>query len=219
MSERVVVRQQHDTHHSEAVDERVGAAVRRRAPFRHRLTAAVATCALTALALVLAPATAGAATDVYKERFRGVVLDGSTSVDDSCTSTSTRVVADATRVLYVRVIRDGCTGEISGVFGEAPPTVFDARGNLATARVVATIPLVDLLTGSPAGEIVVDDTWTATGRAAKSKSTFRTNLPGELLYSQSSIGSTAPATVTGTVPLESGSLWEYNTMVITITHL
>ena len=214
MSERVVVRQQ-----SEAAGSCVGVAVRRRAPFRYRFAAAVATCALTALALVLAPATADAATDVYKERFRGVVLEGTTSVDDSCTSTSTRVVADATRVLYVRVIRDGCTGEFSGVFGEAPPTVFDARGNLATAHVVATIPLVDVLTGSPAGEIVVDDTWTATDRAAKSKSTFRTNLPGQLLYSQSSIGSTAPASVTGTVPLESGSLWEFNTMTITISHL
>ena len=36
---------------------------------------------------------------------------------------------------------------------------------------------------------------------------------------QSSIGSSAPATVTGTVPLELGSLWEFNTMTITITHL
>ena len=171
-----------------------------------------------ALALALVPTTAQAATSVFQQSFRGPGVSGYASTQEGCIRTSTTVDADATRVFYSFTVSDDCAGVATVVFGSAPPTTFSVRGNLATGHVVATIPLRGA-DGLPAGEVLVDDTWTATEPATKGTYVYTENLPGEYRYSSRASGSRAAATVVGTVPLDEGYVWKTNQREISVTHL
>jgi hypothetical protein len=177
--------------------------------------------ALGVLTLVLAavPATAQAATQVFKQTFREYTVDGYGSTNDGCTASATTLNAGDTTVLYSSWSVNSCTGEALYLYGRAAPTTFDVRGNLATAHVVATIPLTNVDTGEPAGQIVVDETWTATQQATKGTYSYTTNLPGEYRYSSRSKGNVAPATVTGTLALDDGNIWKITMMEVSVTHV
>ncbi|KGM01122.1 hypothetical protein Q760_03695 [Cellulomonas cellasea DSM 20118] len=172
-----------------------------------------------AVSLVLAPSGAQAATDVYHQSFRGLFLDGWTSTDDGCTTTFVGAASDETTTWYANESYNRCTGEGSGVLGSATPTTFTLRGNLSSGHVVATIPLTDLYTGEPAGEILVDNTWTATAKPTKSTWVTSVNLPGSFRYTNRLTALSAPATATGTVPMEdSGTVGRSSWMYIQVSH-
>jgi hypothetical protein len=95
--------------------------------------------------------------------------------------------------------------------GTSPPST--------AAHVVATIPLIDAFTNEPAGQIVVDNTWTATQKPTKSKNSSSENLPGEFHLTTRFSGTAAPATVTGTVPLESGQLARWASWYVSVTRV
>jgi len=194
---------------------------RRSGASRRRSTAqwVVLPCVASALALALTSTAAAAAVEVYKQSFREQTVSAYASTQDGCTSTSTTVDAGATRVVYTHFTYDACTGEATALLGSAPPTTFDVRGNLSTAHLVATVPLTNLGTGEPAGQVVIDDTWTATQQATKGKYSYSTNTPGEYRYSSRSAANQAPATVTGTVAFDYGYIWKVTMMEISVTHV
>jgi len=192
---------------------------RRRSSARRGIVAALATVLLVPVMVALGPATAHAAIWVWSQHARDLTVSAYGSTDDGCTTTSTTLDASATRVLYSAWSYNACTGEESGVYGWTAPTSFSVRGNLATAHVVATIPLTNAYTGEPAGQILVDDTWTATERATTSTYSYTANVPGEYRYISRSSGSVSPAVVTGTVPLDEGYVWKIRSMEISVTHV
>jgi hypothetical protein len=183
-----------------------------------RLIALVAIVPLAFIGLLAASGSAQAATEMFKHRFRGYVVQGFSESFDGCVSEFTSVSADERQVFYFAVTFNMCTEEESFVFGSAAPEVFDVSRRLSSAHVVATIPIFDELTGELVDEIELDNVWTATDRPVKVRSTFSEQLPGAFRFSTSFNGMFAPATVSGTVDLDEGSIGKFSTMEMFISH-
>jgi len=152
--------------------------------------------------LVTGAVPAQAATEVFKERLKGPVVEvfaSSPSDDDECLTIDTHVRADRETVQYDRAVFDHCNGELVELeFGLGTPTVFEVTKRATSARLVAEVELLDERTGEPTGEVIdLDLTFTATGRARHVRSSFSETTPEGFKFSTRTIGKFAPATVTG----------------------
>jgi hypothetical protein len=187
-----------------------------------RRTAAVLAVLPLLVALGL-PAPANAANEVRHSTSRGLSLDGDYGVFDECSFTEYFVHAgeDAEGVItvyYAAFSTDDCTGEQGYVFGTAAADQFTLTGNLHSAHLVATIPLTDGYTGEPAGEITIDDTWTAFGPVSVTTVVERDHVPGDYLVLRRTTGTVRTAEVTGNLPLDLGYLGWGTRSELTVTH-
>lgn len=169
---------------------------------------------LALVAFLLAPSGAHALTEMSKYRFRGAVVEGFTSRTDECVDEFIGVFANEREVVYFSSTYNFCTDEGTFVSGSAAPTVFDVDKRLSAAHVVATIPLYDEFTGELVDEILIDNVWTATGPAVRTRSSSTSSLPGSFRFTSRFNGVFADATVTGTVPLEWGSIGKVSVMEV-----
>jgi hypothetical protein len=189
-----------------------------------RRLAAVLPLLLAVLPLLLGPvAPAGAATVVQHSTFRAISLDGDYGVFTECTATEYFVHVGensdgVVTVYYASFTTDDCTGEQGYVYGSAPADQFQLTGNLHSARLVATIPLTDGETGEPAGQISVDDTWTAFGPVSMTTVVDRDVVPGDHVVVRRTTGTVRTAKVTGNLPLDLGYLGWQTRSEVTITH-
>lgn len=144
---------------------------------------------------------AQAATDVYHEHIRGLAVLGTSSSGsaDGCLETGAYLFSDKTTTSYQSYSYNYCTEVYEFVYGTAAPTTFKVTGNLASAHVVATIALVDLYTGQSAGQITVDETFTANAAAETSTYAESDHVPGEYLLRYRVSMTSRSADATGTL--------------------
>jgi hypothetical protein len=164
------------------------------------VTAVAAPSALAVLFLASA-VPAHAATEVFRDRMSGLVVEASSfsMSDDECIFTSVNVWADRETVQYSNFSYDECNDvELVTEFGSGTPTVFEVAKTLESAHLVAEVTLIDPMTGEATDEVVsLDLTWTATGPATRIRESYSESLPGEYRFTFRTIGTFAPATVEG----------------------
>jgi len=171
----------------------------------HRFTAAVLTLPLVAVLLLLVPSSAAQAATVYHDTFQGVTVYKEGFADEGCFLRGTFIFGDQRSVRYAEVLYDQCQipgdyVEIYYVVGFAAPTIFEAKGDLASVHVVATIPLKVYDTGAPFGDVTIDNTWIADGPARRNSYMESFHLPGDHLFIYRFRGTQRHAYVTGTTP-------------------
>lgn len=173
-----------------------------------RLLALLLVVPLALIAVAVFPTSADADIQKYRFQSRGTVVQANDETFDGCVYEYTAVFASESWVDYFSYTYNECTGEESYVTGSAVPSVFQVTKNLSSAHVVATIPLYNDM-GEYLGDVLLDNTWTATGSAVRERSSYTTQLPGSFRYTYRSNGTSAPATVTGTIPFSYGSIGKY----------
>ena len=178
-----------------------------------RRTSTTALALLSASCLLLGTAaSADAAPKVYEESFVQVTVRGqATATDvDGCDVAEIFVDASEHFVTYQQV----CVATGAGLYGSSDPITFDVSGDGTTAHVVAEIELYSDATGGPAGVLLLDNTWTASGKAARVKGHYTDHEPGGTRVVFRQKGLRSPATVTGTVPLDHGTIERSTTTVV-----
>lgn len=175
---------------------------------------------LTALLLLGAPPAANSApTEIFTRHVQGLTLSARNYTQDGCINSSEFLLADRTEVIYVSSSVNTCTGERTEITGSAVPTVFKVTSRLGSAHIVATIPLSDASTGASAGELTIDETFTATrpaDRVYNGHSHFL--LPGIAVVVDNFSGTTRQGVVTGTIDFDFAVLANVTDMSVSVFH-
>jgi hypothetical protein len=190
-----------------------------------RLASVLATPSLVLAVVSATPAAAGAAdTQVTKFKLRGLTVTASGQIPSSDPCLQDTLVdlwagtADAGLRVYIsQWSYNRCTQVGAFQYGSAAPTTYKVLGSLASAHIVATVPL-QTDSGDPAGTVHVDNTWTATAPAVRETETETESYPGGYMHRYSFKGTFRLAEVTGSAPLTEGRILRANVLSITVWH-
>lgn len=190
-----------------------------------RFASVLAAPCLVLAAVCATPASAGASdASVSKLKVRGLTVTASGQIPSSDPCLQDTLVDlwagtadDGLRVYVSQWSYNRCTQVGITTYGSAAPTTYRVLGSLASAHIVAVVPL-QTESGGPAGTMVVDNTWTATSAAVRETYTETESYPGGYSYRYTFKGTTRFADVTGTAPLSEGRISRANVLSITIWH-
>ena len=172
------------------------------------------------------PTTAGAESRVVVDTWR---ITGESITGTATLPTSDLCLADTFVLLAATTYEGGwasygefsyneCTQKGTWVSGSAVPTTLRFWGNLSSAHLVAHIALTDEATGSSAGSVAVDETWTATGPAVHEKEVDSYNEPGNYLFRWTFKGTSREAVTTGTMTLDTAHIRRSSYWTMQVTH-
>jgi hypothetical protein len=191
-----------------------------RSSLRRYATAAFTFLLAASLLLALPPNAAYASTTVLHERFNALTVYASSDTlsSDGCVETYAEVEADRRTISYFTYGYDYCTDTVLYFrYGTGVPTTFKKTGNLASVHVVATTTLTDDL-GGPDTEVSLNETWIATSPAVKTTDSYTLQLPGEYRSSYRVSATVREASVSGTIPFDSGFIGDFKFMTMSLTH-
>jgi hypothetical protein len=119
---------------------------------------------------------------------------------------------------YSRTTSDICFGEHRTVVGHTYDAVIEISG-LHSARVVATISLTEWPPpGQPAGEVRIDNTFTAFGAAETGQSRLVDHVPGTSMFLVISNGRWRQAESTGALPLDFAAITNNTSVYLQVYH-
>jgi hypothetical protein len=188
-----------------------------------RVVAAELAAMLGALTFVFVTAPAATAS-IYVESgvaHFGVVTGGGSSVSaDGCVqrgwSFQAYITSDGLpNVDYFASTSNVCWGEHTWVTGQTYDAVIETTA-LRSARVVATVPLIDR-DGQPAGDVRIDNTFTAFGRAEVGRSKIVFSSDGMRLQAVSN-GQWRQALSSGALPLDFAAITSNTSSTLLIIH-
>ena len=192
--------------------------------FRHSLSARRP--ALIAFAFICSVSLFGAgplanATTVTTYQFHGTTVRAveTSYSEDGCVETFTYVEADKSLVYYAHGVYDYCQDIVyESADGTATPDDLTVKGDLSTARLVASIPLYSYVAEAPGEVIDLDLAFTATGPRQREKQSFHRGIPGVMQFVFNGHTTRRSATTTGSLETDDAQISRRGYVTVQVDH-